>query len=93
MPASTQRRTRRVALHSGRVLLFVLVIALLHLQYRRQLAQRPDRQAAQVSLQAVRKFFPSATSLGDQPSDHGGREVLDEAGRSIGYVLTTSPAA
>jgi transcriptional regulator of nitric oxide reductase len=93
MAASPQRRTRRVALHTGRVLLFLLVIALIHFQYRQQLSQRPGRRSDSLSLQAVRKIYPSAALLGDQAPVPGAREVLDESGKSLGYVLTTSPEA
>ncbi len=53
--------------------------------------QRPSRPFAQVDLSRLRRFFPAAESVAPEINPLGGRNVLDSAGRPLGYVLQTSP--
>lgn len=85
------RRVRRITLHSARIALFVLVIWLIHLQHARIFALRNRQPPATMDLKRLRNFFPTAESLEDDARGDGKREVLDAVGKSLGYILQTSP--
>jgi transcriptional regulator of nitric oxide reductase len=73
-----------------RVGLLVAILGVFHLHYARTLATRQARSLADMPLDRVQALFPAAKSLGEAES-HGGLTVLDEGGKSIGYVIQTSP--
>ncbi len=85
------RRVRRIALHLTRLLLFLLVVVLIHVQHARMSARQADRPLAAIDLDRLRKFFPTAESVGDGTRRSRGTEVFDASGKSLGYVLRTSP--
>ncbi len=85
------RRLRRIAFHLTRVLLFVAIIGLIHVQHARIKARQQNRLLAPVDIDAVRKFFPEARSVDDKGHGQGRREVLDSSGTELGYVVQTSP--
>ena len=84
-------RWRRVALHGLRVGLFLTIIALIHWQSARFAAQRKEQPLVPTNIQEVKHFFPGAANLTDQPRADGGREVVNETGAALGYVIQTSP--
>lgn len=85
------RTPKRIAIHAVRILLFVAVISLIHLQHLKLSAQRQARPFAPVQLAQLKKFFPNASSISEVAGSDQSRSVLDEAGNSLGYVIQTSP--
>lgn len=66
--------------------LLATVAALLHV------AAKQPASPANISLESARIFFPSAAELA--PEERlGGQTVLDEKGKTLGLLLTTSPQA
>jgi NosR/NirI family nitrous oxide reductase transcriptional regulator len=85
------RRLRSLALQSTRVLLFMMIIALIRVQHNRLSSQRTSEPLAPVDRKQLRNFFPKAVSVAEDAHGKGRREVLDASGKSLGYVLQTSP--
>lgn len=93
MKTDPPKRLRRIALHVVRVLLFVVVIVLIHVQHAQMRSRQQSDPLAPVDLDTLRKFFPEAQSVADQGRGQGRREVLDSSGESLGYILQTSPGS
>jgi transcriptional regulator of nitric oxide reductase len=90
MGAVAIRQAQGWAVHLARVALFGAILWLIHCQYARTIAASRARSFAELPLPRVQQFFPAADRLGDAES-HGGLRVLDAEGRSLGYVLQTTP--
>lgn len=86
-------RWRRLALHSVRCVLFSSILLVMHLQQRQLHSTVESEVANQINLHQVQQLFPAAVSIGQVDQSGQGREVVDEAGRVLGSVLQTSPAA
>ena len=78
------------ALHAGRVALLVLILALIHIQQGRWIAERRGADLETVPLASLRTIFPDAAGLGE-PESHGGRDVLSPEGQRLGYLIQTAP--
>ncbi len=72
----------------GLLVTIVLLIRRQHLWYQ---SQQTGRDVAAVSLQQIRRFYPTAAQLADWDPEHGGRRVVDAAGQPLGYFVQTSP--
>ena len=92
-PPQQPPRWRRFALHGLRVGLFVAVIVLIHLQAEKFAAEQKSQPLAPIDLDVVREILPAAASLADTARPDGGRNVLDDSGNTVGFVLQTSPKA
>src|SRR5262245_16255359 len=68
-----------------RLMLLAAVAGLVHVASLRP--RPPDK----VALSDARTFFPTAARLADGDQRLGGQTVVDEQGRALGLVLTTSP--
>lgn len=88
-----RQRLRRTGVHCLRVCLVVAIVALIHLQHGRSVANRRSRPVAPIGLDQVRSFYPGATTIDAEPAEHGGLDVRDASGRSLGHVLRTAPAS
>lgn len=75
-----------VAPRMVRLGLLVAVAALLHV------AGQQPRTPDSISLESAKIFFPSADKLAPE-ARLGGQTVLDEKGKTLGVLLTTSPQA
>ena len=84
-------RFRGAALHGIRVFLFVFIIVLIHVQHARMTAQPDGEPLPPVDLEQLRQFFPTTESVAVDSRGDGGSEVFDAIGKSLGYVLQTSP--
>ena len=73
--------------------MFLAIIALIHQQSARFTARRNSQPPAPLDVAAVRPFFPDGSSLDDHLRADGGRDVLNENGDALGYVIQTSPQA
>ena len=72
-----------------RAAVFVGVILMMH---RGEPPVDPS-QAAGVSMEDLREFFPAAAGVGERTSEDGAHLVLDSARKKLGFVVTTSPDA
>jgi NosR/NirI family nitrous oxide reductase transcriptional regulator len=70
-----------------RLALLAAVVYLLHI------AAGPPSVERTVSLEHAKFFFPTATAFGTGDVRAGGQAVLDENGKLLGLLLTTSPHA
>jgi len=86
-------RTKQLALHLVRVLLFACVIFLIHRAHATRAQAALLKPAAAVSLEALQELFPAAESLSLEPDQRGLRRVLGSEGEFIGSFIRTSPAA
>jgi NosR/NirI family nitrous oxide reductase transcriptional regulator len=84
---------RRRALHAYRVGVFLLLLFLIHQQHAWHVAQRRGEAKQPVALDRVRSFYPQADHLSDWDPAHGGQNVLDANGETLGHVVQTSPEA
>jgi NosR/NirI family transcriptional regulator, nitrous oxide reductase regulator len=75
----------RVALLGG-------IVWLIHLQHARFIHSRPAHSWLDAQMTMHAPFFPTAARFG-RAERHGGRELLDDAGRVIGFAIQTSPAS
>lgn len=92
--AATPRNRRwwRLAVHTFRIALLVAIVGLIHLAHRRRVeAARAREFVFDVPVDRVREVLPTADALGEVDPDLRTRDVLDESGQRIGYVLQTSP--
>lgn len=80
----------RIVVHFSRVLLFVLAIVLVRVQHHRILARQPGQLTDSLSAHQVRSFFPQAETVSARKGKVG-HEVIDSTGKTLGYVLQTSP--
>lgn len=86
-----KRRSRAVAVHIVRVVIFVVILAMVHFGHRR--ATRTADLATESTIQPsdVVGWFPNATQV---RGDAGGVQlatVLDKDDDPLGYVIQTSP--
>ena len=93
MPRSPKNLTRRRLLHLYRVGLFTGLLFLIHHQHQWYVAQKRGALKQPVQREQVSAFFADAVSLSDWDPAHGGQNVLDVSGKSIGHVIQTSPDA
>ncbi len=86
--AKRARQIRGIVLHLLRVLMFVAVIILIHLQHSRD-ADAP--RLADLEIQYLQRFYPSAATV--RWNDRSGESlaIFDEEGQPLGFVLQTSP--
>lgn len=84
---------RRWLLHAYRVGIFVFILFLIHHQHAWFMAQKQGARKELVSAEQIRPFFPEADHLSDWDPGHGGQNVFNENGDSLGYVVQTSPEA
>ena len=94
-PARPKRRSvkiRRLILHVLRACLLGMIVMLIHWQHEKLSPKASDANAIALGLSEVRDVLPNAARLGEA-SNHGGREILDAAGKSLGVALQTSPQA
>ncbi|WP_197452092.1 FMN-binding protein [Rosistilla carotiformis] len=92
----TQKRPGRLqtaALHSYRVILFLVIIAAIHQQHRWYVAQQRGDRVQALVVDQVTELFPDAKSLGPWDPDHGGQTVLDADEKELGFVVQTFPEA
>lgn len=95
-PARTRRgpsprlaRLKSSALQLYRLSVVVVIVWLIH---RHQSRIRVDGDAP-IRLEEVRPFFPGAARLEPDTSERMGLWVIDRAGRTVGYVVRTSPVS
>ncbi len=89
-PVNTDRfQVRRLVVHLARLAVFVSIIGLIHLQYASSSAR--VTAIADLSVDQVVSLFPAAASLAGVASDDGRMAVSDADGKSLGYVVQTSP--
>ena len=93
MTSAEPSRWRRYGLHVLRVGVFVAILALIHFQHARSVAQRSAVEISPINLKSVAELFPAAAKVSDEARADGGREVYDDSGNALGYVLQTSPQA
>lgn len=93
MPPVSKNRYRRWLLHAYRVGIFVFILFLIRHQHAWYVAQKQGERKELVTAEQVRDFFPEAESLSDWDPGHGGQNVFDKGGESLGYVVQTSPEA
>ncbi len=89
MPTVGSTRIRRIAVHSLRVLLLIIIIGLMRAQQGRIATRVAD--PVSIEVQHVSHFFPDAAAIGDAPQRNEKVPVLDAAGNQIGYAIQTSP--
>ncbi len=89
--AKTASRFRTVAVHTYRVGLFLTIIAMIHLGHRWYTAQRRGDRAEPIPVAKVLTFFREAKQLGAYDPEHGEQTVTDRDGKSLGFVVQTSP--
>jgi len=77
-----------LARHTPRLFRLAILAAVAGLLYAAAIRPRPPDN---VSLAAAKTFFPKAERLSAGDPRLGGQTVLDEHGRTLGLVLTTSP--
>jgi uncharacterized protein with FMN-binding domain len=75
------------------VLLFVLVIVLIHFQHTRMKVRQQSQPLPPVDVDRLRSLFPDAQAVTGEASGQGRRDVVDSAGRPVGYILQTSPGS
>lgn len=93
-PAIAPRnRLRGFVFHLLRVGLFGCIVLLIHQQHQWYQAQQTGADAASVSIEEIRKFYPKAAELGEWNPNHGGRAVVDDSGHTLGYFVQTSPTS
>lgn len=89
-PVNTDRfQVRRLVVQLARLAVFVSIIGLIHLQYASSSAR--VTAIADLSVDQVVSLFPTAASLAGVASDDGRMAVSDADGKSLGYVVQTSP--
>ena len=84
-------RRRPWLLHLFRALLLAALVWLVRDQHVWYRAQTQGRQQAAIGVDRIRRFFPQAVTLSHWNPQHGGRTVLDVAGKPLGYVIQTAP--
>lgn len=89
----SSRRWRQRLVHSLRVVLFGVTIALIHLQFGRLTDSTQPLAPQTIEIARLRAMFPAAESLGAVLSDIRGYEVLDAGGSVIGSIQETSPGS
>lgn len=91
-PGRRQRRVGRgLLLHVVRLSIFVALLCTLRSQSLRFHAQDRERDVRPVSLQQAKNVFASAAAIGDVDGRTGRQTVFDASGKTLGYVLQTSP--
>ena len=85
------RRVKRIALHIARAVVFAGILTLLHWQHVKH--ARQGNLDATLTLDHVRPFFMAADNLSETTTPRGQREVFDVDGKTMGFVVTTSPDA
>jgi len=91
--AKPRSRWRGFVVHGCRVALLAAIVWLLRDQHLRYQAQQAARDAAEVSVDQLRGFFPGAASISAWEVERGERRVLDADGTELGYFVQTSPAS
>jgi NosR/NirI family nitrous oxide reductase transcriptional regulator len=86
-----RQHVRRIGLHALRALLLVVILGLIHAQHRRELASRQTLPLSDIGVAQLRRFYPTASNVGEAAAIPGSRSVVDADGNSLGYVLQTSP--
>ena len=86
-------RFRRLLLHAYRVGVFIFIVWLIHHQHQQYRAEQRAALDPQVSVDDARSLYPAAHALTGWDPAHGGQTVVDEGGRSLGYVVQTLPMA
>ena len=89
----TVGRLRAWLLHGYRVGLLALILLLVRQQHQWHEAQRRGGQGPAIPRERLAQFYPSAAQLSDWDPRHGGQTVTDGEGRTLGYVVQTSPAS
>lgn len=91
-PPQRKRLLARILVHGLRVVLFASIVLLIHWQHRKRTRDEflPQRIAFDVAM--VQEWLPEASQLGE-PTERGGREILNPRGNPLGYALQTSPDA
>lgn len=77
--------------HALRVLAFVAIVVLIHLQHRAFVAAHSEGAGAAPPMDHVRALFPAAQALRDSPESQSVWEVLDGEGQRLGSVLQSAP--
>jgi hypothetical protein len=80
-------RLRSLALRLYRLGVICAIVFIIHRHHSRL---RVD-EGAEITLDEVRPFFPTAAKLDTDTSARGGLFVLDKSSNTVGYVLRTSP--
>lgn len=90
-----RRPLRAVLLHVARIALFVTTLAMIRVDYQRQLEKSAAGTAPTVTLFDVWKFFPDASAVFNSTgtSREKSQAVLNADGRPLGYVVQTSPGS
>lgn len=94
-PKDSPRRHRRLApflMHGLRIVLFALIVLLIHWQHRKLSRNTSLPQTIVFDIADAQEWLPDAAELGE-PTERGGREVLDSDGNPLGFALQTSPDA
>jgi len=91
--AKPRSKWRGFVVHAGRVGLLIAIVWLIRDQHLRYQAQQAGRDAAEVRVEQLKGFFPSAASISGWDVDRGERHVLDAEGKELGYFVQTSPAS
>ena len=84
---------RGFVVHAFRLALLTTIVWLVRDQHVRYQSQQAGRDAADVSVEQLQAFFPTAASISEWDVDRGERHVLDPEGKELGYFVQTSPAS
>ena len=90
--AKPRSKWRGFVVHGCRLALLAAIVWLIRDQHVRYQAQQAGRDAAEVSAEQLKGFFPGAASISEWDVDRGERHVLDADGKELGYFVQTSPA-
>lgn len=86
-------RLRRIAVHSARVALFIILIACVHSQHRQREQVRALTGARTLTHSDAQRFFPRAARVGEPSGPRGWQAVYGPEGDRLGWVIQTSPAS
>ncbi|HEX3870397.1 MAG TPA: FMN-binding protein, partial [Pirellulales bacterium] len=84
------RPWRSWLVHALRIGLLAAIVVLIHWQHERWLAREQSRSMLDDAIALVEPLVPDAAQWGDVES-HGGRQLLADDGRVLGFAVQTSP--
>ena len=88
---SPRRPLRALLLHVVRIAMFVTTLAMVRVQYQRQLGDIKGEQSPSISLESVKPLFPTAARVSRSSSGRSAQTVSDDDESPLGYVIQTSP--
>lgn len=84
-------RGKRLLLHSLRIVLFIAILGIIHLEYRAQRHIAGTQSIAGIEIELVRAMFPNAHSLRAEGDVMGAVSVYSKAENTLGYLIQTAP--